>query len=165
MAGRVFKRGQTYHIAFSFKGVEYRKSALTDKKREAENLLAFYLGQCARGEFQGFGTEKTLSLFEMLDDYVADYQQRGLRDMQIVRYRTRSLREFFKDIPVEDVTERKIDLYHQASSHGREIPQYGQPRFTSIRRGSAAGEPPKAPQRRAPYREVFRAGQCASGIL
>jgi hypothetical protein len=47
----------------------------------------------------------------MLDDYRADYQQRGLRDGKIVEYRTRSLRAFFKDILVEDITERKIDLY------------------------------------------------------
>src|SRR5437870_1683119 len=70
VAGRVFKRGATYHIAFSYKGVEYRKSALTAKKREADNLLAFYLGQCARGEFQGFGDPQSLTLFEMLDDFI-----------------------------------------------------------------------------------------------
>jgi hypothetical protein len=52
MAGRVFKRGETWHIALSYKGTEYRKSSQTDKKREAEKLLAHYLGQCARGEFK-----------------------------------------------------------------------------------------------------------------
>jgi hypothetical protein len=46
MPGRVFKRGETYHIAFSDKGTEYRRSAKTNSKREAEKILAFYLGQC-----------------------------------------------------------------------------------------------------------------------
>ena len=111
MAGRVFKRGETWHIAFSYKGTEYRKSAQTEKKREAEKLLAHYLGQCARGEFKGFLEDKALTLFELLDDFIADYKQRGLRDVRITQWRTNNLRGFFKDIPVADITERKIDLY------------------------------------------------------
>ena len=111
MAGRIFKRGETYHIAFSYKGTEYRKSALTAKKREAEQLLAFYLNQCARGEFKGFVDDKSMTLFELLDDYIADYRQRGLRDVQVVQWRSNNLRRFFKDIAVEDIAERKIDLY------------------------------------------------------
>ena len=112
MAGRVFKRGETYHIAFSYQGVEYRKSALTEKKREAENLLAFYLGQCARGAFTGFqDTATAYTLFEMLDDFIAHYEQRGLRDVQVTRWRSNNLRRFFKDVPVSTITERQVDLY------------------------------------------------------
>jgi integrase len=111
MPGRVFKRGDTYHIAFSYKGTEYRKSALTTSKRKAEETLAFYLGQCARGEFKGFVREDAYTLFEMLDDFLTDYTQRGLRDVQITQYRAGNLRAFFKDVPVADITERKIDLY------------------------------------------------------
>ena len=47
----------------------------------------------------------------MLDDYIADYKQRGLRDVQITQYRAGTLRAFFTDVPVEDITERTIDLY------------------------------------------------------
>ena len=54
MPGRVFKRGEIYWIAFYCKGTEYRLSAKTEKKRTAEEFLSFYLGQVARGEFQGF---------------------------------------------------------------------------------------------------------------
>ena len=111
MPGRVFRRGSIYWIALYSKGKEYRTSAKTERKREAEKLLAFYLGQVARGEFQGFEREKGLTFFEMLDDFIVDYEQRGLRDMQITRYRSGHLRAFFKDIPVVDITERKIDLY------------------------------------------------------
>lgn len=81
MPGRVFKRGDIYWIAFYSKGKEYRTSAKTEKKRDAENLLSFYLGQVARSEFKGFVDDKSLTLFEMLEDYVADYRQRGLRDV------------------------------------------------------------------------------------
>ena len=111
MPGRVFQRGDIYWIAFYSTGKEYRTSAKTKKKRDAEKPLAFYLGQVARGAFQGFKCEKGLTFFEMLEDFLADYAQRGLRDVQISRYRSEHLRAFFTDIPVEDITERKIDLY------------------------------------------------------
>ena len=111
MAGWVVKRGEIWHIGFHYKGTEYRISAKTSKKREAEKILAYYLAQCARNEFRGFEQEKGLTLHEALVDFVADYQQRGLRDVQITKYRAGNLRAFFKEIPAADITERKIDLY------------------------------------------------------
>jgi integrase len=111
MAGRVFLRGSTYWIAFRYKGKEYRRSSKTDKKREADKLLAFYLAQCARDEFRGFQRDDAYTLFELLDDFIENYKQRGLRDVQVTRWRANNLRSFFNDIPVEDITERKIDLY------------------------------------------------------
>src|SRR5690348_10085308 len=115
MPGRVFKRGETYHIAFSYQGKEYRKSALTDKKRKAEDLLSFYLGQCARGEFTGFVTDTpTYTLSEMLDDYLTDYIQRGMRDVQNLRYRLQHPTAFFGPRPAAAVDERQIDLYIKA---------------------------------------------------
>ena len=111
MAGRVFLRGSTYWIAFNYKGKEYRRSSKTDKKREADKLLAFYLAQCAREEFKGFLREDTYMLYEMLDDFVADYEQRGMRSIVPRRVHVRHLKRFNKDMPVDDITERHIDLY------------------------------------------------------
>ena len=34
-----------------------------------------------------------------------------MRDVQITRYRAGNVRAFFKHVPVEDITERKLDLY------------------------------------------------------
>ena len=57
-----------YWIAFYCKGKEYRTSAKTTKKREA-TLLAFYLGEVVRGDFQGIKFERkkmmSLSLTEL----------------------------------------------------------------------------------------------------
>ena len=79
MPGRVFMRGDIYWIAFYCKGREYRTSAKTTKKREAENILAFYLGKVARGEFREFERkEMSLSLTELLNDFEEDCQERGL---------------------------------------------------------------------------------------
>jgi len=112
MAGRVWKRGETYHIAFSYKGTEYRKSALTNKKREAENLLAFYLGQCARGEFKGFiDQEPELTIHDLFDDLVRDATQRQLRDVKTMKQRIGAMRREFGSLVVSALTERRIDLH------------------------------------------------------
>ena len=77
MPGRVFKRGDIYWIAFYSKGQEYRTSAKTESKREAEKVLAHYLGQVARNEFRGFEREEmSLSLTEVLADFENDCQER-----------------------------------------------------------------------------------------
>jgi hypothetical protein len=52
MPGRVFKRGNIYWLAFYCKGEEYRTSAKTESKREAEKVLSHYLGQVARNTFK-----------------------------------------------------------------------------------------------------------------
>ena len=112
MAGRVFKRGETYHIAFRYKGVEFRKSALTNKKREAENLLTFYLGQCARGEFHGFQDDRVCyTVSEMLDDLFNDCVQRKLRSLKAIKSHMNPLHQAFGAITASELTERQIDLY------------------------------------------------------
>ena len=75
MPGSVYSRGSIWWITFRHKGKKFRHSANTDKKREADKLLAFYLGQVARGEFKGFELQRrgltlfacwTISLLTML---------------------------------------------------------------------------------------------------
>ena len=104
---------KTYWIRFGYKGLEYRHSAKTENKRDAERLLVHYLNQCARGEFQGFEVQETstYTLNEMLDDFIEDYQRRGMRDVVITQYRSKHLRQFFTDKAVIDIDERQIDLY------------------------------------------------------
>ena len=124
MAGRVFLRGKTYHIALSYKGVEYRKSALTDKKREAENLLAYYLGQCARGDFHGFEDTATLTIGEMLTDHVDDAKRRQLRDLTTLTVKVKPMQREWGTLPAANLTERHIDLYiKQRAAEGRSHPR------------------------------------------
>jgi integrase len=112
MAGRVFLRNKTYWISFSYKGKEFRKSALTDKKREAERILAHYLSLCARGEFAGFGeARETLTVGELFDDLIADAKQRQLRDVSTMEHRVKSMRKAWGTSEAARLTERQIDLY------------------------------------------------------
>lgn len=114
MAGRVWKRGETYHIAFYCKGKEYRTSAKTNKKREAENLLSFYLGKVARNEFRGFAQEgNTLSLTEVLADFEDDCQERGLRGLDRIRSHLNQIRAYFGTLAAAEVNELRIDRYRK----------------------------------------------------
>ena len=135
MPGRVFQRGDIYWIAFYCKGKEYRTSAKTIKKREAEHLLAFYLGQVARGEFKGFMQRgASLSIAEVLDDFEEDCQERGLAGYDRIRSHLNAVRAYFKTIVAEAVTELHIARYKkhrlaQGRKHAtinREIQYLGQ---------------------------------------
>ena len=62
-AGESVEASKTYWIRFGYKGLEYRHSAKTENKRDAERLLVHYLNQCARGEFQGFEVPGDIYLY------------------------------------------------------------------------------------------------------
>jgi integrase len=112
MPGRVFKRGKIHWIAFSYKGKEYRRSAKTELKREAEKVLSHYLGLCARNEFHGFEDHSPAYIVaEMLDDLLRDMEQRQVKDMVTPRFRINALKKGIGTIVAADVTERQIDLY------------------------------------------------------
>lgn len=112
MPGRVFRRGNIYWIALYSKGKEYRTSAKTVRKREAEKLLAFYLGQVARGEFQGFQQGKILTLNDLLTLALDEAEVKALRDVYHMRFRAEHLKRFFgADMAVESITEVSIARY------------------------------------------------------
>jgi integrase len=111
MPGTVYKRGDIWWFSFYYKGKKLRQSAKTTKKREAENLLSYYLGQVARGEFTGFEREKSLTLAELLTLSLDEAEMRGLRDVYHMRFRAEHLKAFFKDAPIEAITEQAIARY------------------------------------------------------
>ena len=123
MPGRVFKRNEIYWIAFYCKGKEYRTSAKTTKKRKAEEVLAFYLEQVARGEFTGFQQEKSLTLSELLTLVLDDVEVRELRDVDHMRFRAEHLLQFFgARTPAASITEAAIARYvARRRKHGRKL--------------------------------------------
>jgi hypothetical protein len=106
MSGRVFKRGDIYWIAFYSKSKEYRRSAKTDSKRDAEKVLSHYLGQVARNEFRGFKRENiSLSLTEVLADFEDDSQARGFRGFDRIHLHFNKVRTYFGAIDASKVDE------------------------------------------------------------
>jgi hypothetical protein len=96
MPGAVYKRGDIWWFSFYYKGKKLRQGAKTTKKREAENLLSYYLGQVARGEFTAFEREKFLTFAELLTLSLDDADTRGLRDIYHMRFRATHLKAFSK---------------------------------------------------------------------
>ncbi len=114
MPGRVFKRGDIYWVAFYAKGKEYRASAKTESKREAESVLSFYLGQVARNEFRGFDREeRSLSLAEILVDFEDNCQERGLSGYDRIRSHLNKVREYFGNMDAAKVDELQVDRYRK----------------------------------------------------
>ena len=114
MPGSVYRRpnkpGGMYWMKFTYRGKRYQRSTLTSKKREAEALLAFYLGQCARGEFKGF-QDSSLSMHKVLDDFERDCKRRKLRGIGIIGYHLKPVSGWFARMDAEQVTERDISNY------------------------------------------------------
>ena len=115
MPGRVYRRPEPdgiCWIAFSYRGKEYRHSAKTYSKREAEKVLAHYLGLCARGEFKGFDTSTPeYTVAEMLDGLYRDMEQRQLKDLITPQFRINALKKSFGHVSAAALTERQIDVH------------------------------------------------------
>ena len=86
----------------------------------------------------------------MLDNFIADYKDRGMRDVQITRYRAERLRAFFKDVPVEYVTEHRIRQY---KSHRRKLGRSG---TTVNREVQLLGQAMRLAQRQGLLKDVPR---------
>jgi integrase len=166
MAGRVWQRGKTYHIAFSYKGVEYRKSALTDKKRDAEQLLSFYLGQVARSEFKGFeDTRLTYTLEEMLADFIADCQTRGLRAIQTVTSSLVDIRAELGKVSAGELTERQLDIYiKQRKAKGR-MPATLKREMGYVRQAYKLAMRKKLVTGEIPYTPTFKVSNVRKGFF
>ena len=110
--GRVFKRGSVWWIGFSYKGKEHRASSKSTRKRDAEDLLHFYLAKAARGEFKGFEDNiPEYTIAEMLDGLYRDMEQRQLKDLITPRFRINALKKSLGRMAAVALTERQIDIY------------------------------------------------------
>ena len=112
MPGHVYKRGTVYWIKFYSGKKPYYLPAKTKKKKEAETLLSFYLGQVAHGEFKGVWTE-TLSMQEVFDDFLKDCKRRKLRGLDIVQFHLKPVRAWFEKMKADQVTVLDVKRYKE----------------------------------------------------
>lgn len=111
--GRVFKRGELYWIAYSYRGREYRESAKSDKEADAGRLLKKRLGEIGRGRLIG-PTEERVTFEELAADYLYDYTLKGQRSLREARARVGHLRGYFGMDRAVDITTPRIRAYTQA---------------------------------------------------
>ncbi len=109
--GTVYKRGSTWWIQFCKNGKSYRESSHSVKRQKAVNLLKKRLGESSRGKVIGPVAEK-VTLDEMTQNLLADYQLVGNRSIETVTYFTKALLEYFdKTTRALDITGDRIAAY------------------------------------------------------
>ena len=111
--GRIFKRGEVWWIAYSYRGREYRETTkTTGSKGEtlAGKLLKKRLGEIGRGRLIGPNEEKVT--FKSLGaDLVNDYSTNDKRSVRSAELSVRHLSAFFGDDRAVDITTDRIRAY------------------------------------------------------
>jgi hypothetical protein len=99
--GRIFTRGRLWWIAYCHRGREYRESSRSTHRPDAVKLLRRRLGELGIGRFVGPAAER-VTIRDLLDLVEADYELKGRRSLNRVRYaRGVLLEEFGPDAALE----------------------------------------------------------------
>jgi len=108
--GAPYQRGRIWWIRYHHRGDEYRESAGSERRLDAERLLKARWKQIGRGKFIGPREEKVL-VNDLLDALVRHYEQNGWRSIDTLRGRMEPLRAAFGTCRAVDVTGAAIEEY------------------------------------------------------
>jgi len=108
--GSVFKRNRTWWIKFYKDGRPHRESSGSTKKSDAERLLKLREGAVAKGEPISLRVER-ITLDELLDDVVLDYEANGKASITRVKLSSRMLKGYFAGMRASNVTTVHIHGY------------------------------------------------------
>src|SRR5438309_3539435 len=108
--GRIFRRGQTYWIAYYRHGKEYRESTHSTDESDATKLLKKRFGEIASRRFVGPQEERVM--FEDLAKGIErDYKVRGLRSTRAAAGRMLHLKKAFGGMRALEITPDRIRTY------------------------------------------------------
>lgn len=111
--GRMFKRGDIYWIAYSFRGREHRESCKSDREADARRLLRKRLGEIGRGKLVG-PIEERVTFEDLATDYLQDHALKGPRASRWAKARVAHLRHHFGLDRALDITTPRIRAFTQA---------------------------------------------------
>lgn len=108
--GRIYARGGTWWIDYSFRGKRYRESAKSPKRSDATKLLRKRMSEMATGKVIGPQEEKVT--FESLcEALINEYRVNGRRSIDRAEGCMKRLSEFFGMSRAIDVTTERMDAY------------------------------------------------------
>lgn len=108
--GRIYRRGMTWWIDFSYRGERYRESSESTRKSDAQALLRKRMAEMGRGRFVGRSAE--LVTFEDLASLiVTDYKVNGRKSAKRLETSLKHLRAFFRGSRALDITTDRIRHY------------------------------------------------------
>jgi integrase len=114
--GRIYRRGEIFHIAYSVGGREFRESTGSRECADAQRLLTDRLADRARA-MQAVRTSAEGSFDDMGRAYVAEYELRGHRTLSTARARVEHLRRFFGGMVAAAITTLQITRYQVIRRH------------------------------------------------
>jgi integrase len=112
-AGRTYKRGSTWWIAYHFRGQEFRESAKTSDEKAAKKLLQQRLKERQKPNFVG-PKEQRWTLDDMEAKIKADYAKAENRSFATVERCLKHVKDHFKFYRVADITASEIERYQTA---------------------------------------------------
>lgn len=108
--GRLFKRGDTWWIDYSYRGKRFRESSGSEKKKAASDLLKKRLGEMGTGKLIG-PAEERLTFEDLASMIETDYKVNRRRSHKRLRASLSRLREFFGMSRAVDVTTDRVRQY------------------------------------------------------
>ncbi|MFH1763309.1 MAG: hypothetical protein ABIF09_03865 [Gemmatimonadota bacterium] len=75
--GRIYRRGNSWWVDYSFRGKRYRESTGSDLKKDAQKLLRKRMAEMGTGKLVGPDEEK-VTVLELLDLVRNDYRRNQL---------------------------------------------------------------------------------------
>jgi integrase len=113
-SGRIFLRGQTYWIAYSLRGKEYRETTKTADQKAAEKFLKGRMREVAADQIgaRTFVTPAAsrLTIKELVTALEADFELRGIASAQN-RSNLKRVTEDFGQVRATALTPEQIDKY------------------------------------------------------
>ena len=106
--GRIYRRGAIYYIAYRWDGREYRESARSSERVDAERLLARRLA-----ERRGGAGARSLMFEDLAAWYLDDYAVRQLRTQDTARGRVAHLRAVFGGWLATAITSEAVRQYQR----------------------------------------------------
>lgn len=108
--GRVYRRGKTWWIDYSFRGRRHRESSESHRKSDAVKLLRKRMAEMGKGKLVGPSAER-VSFDELADMIETDYKVNNRKSIRRLRTSLKNLRNYFGGRRALDVTTDSIRRY------------------------------------------------------
>lgn len=163
--GTIYKRGNVWWISYYHNGRKIRESSKSDKKMVARRLLEAREGEIAQGKLPSVLFEG-VTLKELLEDLIVDYEVNGRRNVGQVRTMVRQLLEYFGDIKAKKVTTAGVNRYIKDMMKEGLKPATINRRLSALKRAfniAARATPPKVDH--VPYIKMLEERNARKGFF
>jgi integrase len=108
--GRLFKRGQTWWIDFSYRGRRYRKSSGSSRKSDAQALLQEQLGLASQGKIGGPNDDQ-VTFEDLVAGIESDYRLKSRKSSDRLKNSLDHLRDAFGLDKAVEISTTRVQRY------------------------------------------------------